>query len=81
MINEFQIQAENEQKQIQAQQLEAIFTMVTDLTKEVKILRKENRTIREELRNLDKLRPLRSPKEEDEEIEVSEGVIQEAAQK
>ena len=78
MGNEFQEQADNEQKRVQATQLSSILEIVTGLAAEVKILRKENRTIREELRNLDKLRPLRSPKDEEAEQEEA---AEEAPQK
>lgn len=83
MGNEFQQQADAEQKRVQSEQLSAILGIVQTLEKEVKAVRKENRTIREELRNLDKLRPLRSAKEEaaEQDAEASEEVAEQAAQK
>lgn len=73
--NEFQERAEAEQRGVQGEQITLILAAVQRLEVEVKALRKENRTIREELRNLDKLRPLRTAKEEEAE-EAAEPVTQ-----
>jgi len=72
--NEFQERAENEQKTVQAQQISTILDTVQGLVTELRAVKKELRTARAELRNLDKLRPLRSEKEEAEEVapEVTE---------
>ena len=53
-----------EQKKVQGDQISAILEGVKALNEKVDGLKKENRTIREELRNVGKLRPLRSEKEE-----------------
>lgn len=73
MDNEFQAQAEREQKRVMAEQIAAILEIVKGLDEKVAAaVKKEVRVVREELRNLDKLRPLRSPKEE--EAETTEEV-------
>lgn len=64
--NAFQEQADREQRRVQAEQLAAILEIVKGLDEKVtSAVKKEVRVIREELRNLDKLRPLRSPKDEE----------------
>lgn len=69
--NEFQERAESEQRTVQAQQISTILEVVQGFGVELKAVKKELRTARAELRNLDKLRPLRSEKEESEEAAPS----------
>ena len=71
--NEFQERAEREQGMSQALQITAILETLRGLDEKISnTVKKEVRVIREELRMLDKLRPLRSNKEEAEETSVQE---------
>lgn len=73
--NEFQQQADREQRRVQAEQITAILEIVKGLDAKVAAaVKKEVRVVREELRNLDKLRPLRSPKEEEAEEAAEEAI-------
>lgn len=58
--NGFQVQAEREQKNSQAIQITLTLQLLKNLTEKVDAVKKEIRTVREELRNINKLRPLRS---------------------
>lgn len=71
MSNEFQERADTEQRGVQSEQISRILEGIQVLVEDVKAVKKELRTARGELRNLDKLRPLRSAAEEEAEA-VSE---------
>lgn len=64
--NGFQAQANAEQKRAQAEQISAIFEFMKTIDERIaKAVAKEVRKVREDLRNFDKLRPLREEKEEE----------------
>lgn len=72
MANEFNERAKVEQERQLRNNIQVILNSIGDLTNKVVELKKEVRSTREELRNLDKLRPLKKTEETVEAPEVAE---------